>query len=70
MFRVIYHLQQPGLYASTPHFLYTLAEGISREMIARDIHVKKLDYETLRKTYNPDTFDRAMLKSMVDLNTG
>jgi hypothetical protein len=45
---IFYDLQRPGIFASTPTFLGTLAEDIYKEMNARNMAVDRLVYRTLR----------------------
>jgi uncharacterized protein len=45
---VFYDLQSPGIFASTTTFLGTLADGIYKEMQARNLPVEKLVYRTFR----------------------
>src|SRR5437016_11338682 len=47
---IFYDLQSPGIFESTATFLGTLAEGITREMNARNMSVRELDYRTLRRS--------------------
>lgn len=54
---VFYNLQQPGLYASTPVFLGTLAEGIYREMNARAIPVEPFVYSEIRRLSDSSAFN-------------
>ena len=50
---VFYDLQSPGIFASTPTFLGTLAEVIYKEMNARNMPVDRLVYRTLRSSNLP-----------------
>ena len=45
---IFYDLQRSGVLASTPIFLGTLAEGIYKELHARKMSVKMLEYKILR----------------------
>lgn len=47
---IFYDLQSPGIFASTPTFLGTLANGIYEKMTASNMPVEKLVYRTLRET--------------------
>jgi uncharacterized protein len=50
---VFYDLQSPSIFASTPTFLGTLADGIYKEMQARNLPVEKLVYRTFRDYSTP-----------------
>jgi hypothetical protein len=52
---IFYDLQRSGILASTPTFLATLAEGIHKEMHARSMPVKMLEYRTLRRRSPSDS---------------
>jgi hypothetical protein len=45
---IFYDLQGPGIFASTPTFLGTLADGIYKEMQARNLPVERLVYRAPR----------------------
>ena len=50
---VFYDLQSPGIFASTPTFLGTLADGIYKEMNARSMPVNRLVYRAFRDFTHP-----------------